>query len=218
MSAHGPATLISVDGPGSVIYGFGVGMANFGAGRSRLPRQIAADVRAVLPLVAWYGPTGNLALTAGECVDVAQRLAEITSTAWAVIPARDLADALGALKAEPVPPAEAGIRATPGLAFAVEPAQAGPIRSIPKIAALRRLNDRIVLVHKFDVLKGNRLDRAPTGRLGPDISRGRQAGWRPVDSPKPPAIRGPANPGRTLGRPWRASIADRRSHSWAGSG
>jgi hypothetical protein len=169
-----------VDGPGSVIYGFGVGMANFGAGRSRLPRQIAADVRAVLPLVAWYGPTGNLALTAGECVDVAQRLAEITSTAWAVIPARDLADALGALKAEPVPPAEAGIRATPGLAFAVEPAQAGPIRSIPKIAALRRLNDRIVLVHKFDVLKGNRLDRARRrggwGRISAEVAR--QAGGR----------------------------------------
>lgn len=65
MSAHGPATLVSVGGSGSVVYAFGVGLANFGAGRSRLPRQIADDVREVLPLVAWYGATGNLALAAG---------------------------------------------------------------------------------------------------------------------------------------------------------
>ena len=79
-----------MEGSGGVVYAFGVGLANFGAGRSRLPRQVAADVREVLPLVAWYGATGNLALAAGECVDVAQRLAEITGTAWAVIPAGDL--------------------------------------------------------------------------------------------------------------------------------
>jgi hypothetical protein len=32
-----------------------------------------------------------------------------------------------------------------------------PICSIPKIAGLRRLNDRIVLVHKFDVLEVSRV-------------------------------------------------------------
>ncbi len=109
--------------------------------------------------MAWYGATGNLALAAGEPGDVAQRLAEITGTAWAVIPARDLTAALGALEAQPAPRVPAGIRATPGLAFAVEPARPGLIGSIPE-AALRRFNDRIVLVHKFDVLEGNRLDRA----------------------------------------------------------
>jgi hypothetical protein len=154
-----PATLVSVEGSGGMIYAFGVGLANFAAGRSRLPRQIAADVAEVLPLIAWYGATGNLALAAGEPVDVAQRLAEITGTAWAVIPGRDLAAALGALEAQPVPRVQAGIRPTPGLAFAVEPARSGLIRSIPE-AALQRLNDRIVLVHKFDLLDGNRLDRA----------------------------------------------------------
>jgi len=148
-----------MEGSRGIVYAFGVGLANFAAGRSRLPRQIAADVADVLPLIAWYGATGNLALAAGECVDVAQRLAEITGTAWAVIPAGDLAAALGALEGQPAPRVPAGIRATPGLAFAVEPARPGLIRSIPE-AALRRLNDRIVLVHKFDVLAGNRLDRA----------------------------------------------------------
>jgi hypothetical protein len=148
-----------VEGSRSIGYAFGVGLANFAAGRSRLPRQIAADVAEVLPLIAWYGATGNLALAAGEPVDVAQRLAEITETAWAVIPARDLTAALGALEAQPAPRVRAGIRATPGLAFAVEPTGPGLIRSIPE-AALRRFNDRIVLVHKFDVLAGNRLDHA----------------------------------------------------------
>jgi hypothetical protein len=38
------------------------------------------------------------------------------------------------------------------------------ICSISKIAELRRLNVRIVLVHKFDVLAGNRLDRARLGK------------------------------------------------------
>jgi hypothetical protein len=92
----------------------------------------------VLPLVAWYGATGNLALAAGEHVDVAQRLAEITGTAWAVIPARDLTAAIGALEAEPAPRVPAGIRPTPGLAFAVEPARPGLIRSIPEAARQRR--------------------------------------------------------------------------------
>jgi hypothetical protein len=148
-----------VEGSQSIVYAFGVGLANFAAGRSRLPRQTAADVAAVLPLIAWYGATGNLALAAGEPGDIARRLAEITGTAWAVLPARDLTAALGALAAQPMPHVPAGIRATPGLAFAVEPARPGPIGSIPE-AALRRFNDRIVLVQKFDVLAGNRLDGA----------------------------------------------------------
>jgi hypothetical protein len=153
------ATLVSVEGSSSIVYAFGVGLANFEAGRNRLPRQIAADVAEVLPLIAWYGASGNLALASGECVDIAQRLAEITGMAWAVIPAGDLAAALGALDAQLAPRVPAGIRPTPGLAFAVEPARPALIRSIPE-AALRRLNDRIVLIHKFDVLAGNRLDRA----------------------------------------------------------
>jgi hypothetical protein len=148
-----------VEGSRGIVYAFGVGLANFAAGRSRLPRQIAADVAEVLPLIAWYGATGNLALAAGEHVDVAQRLAEITGTAWAIIPARDLTAALGALDAQPAPRVPAGIRPTPGLAFAVEPARPGLVCPIPE-AALRRFDDRIVLVHKFDVLEGNRLDRA----------------------------------------------------------
>jgi hypothetical protein len=168
-----------VEGSGRIVYAFGVGLANFAAGRSRLPRQIAADVAEVLPLIAWYGATGNLALAAGEPADVAQRLAEITGTAWAVIPAWDLAAALDALQAQPAPRVPPGIRPTPGLAFAVEPARPGPIRSIPE-AALRRLNDRIVLVYKFDVLEGNRLDRARRrggwGRVSADVAR--QVGGR----------------------------------------
>jgi hypothetical protein len=103
-----------VEGSGSIVYAFGVGLANFGAGRSRLPRQIAADVRKVLPLIASYGATGNLALAAGEPADVAQQLAEITGTAWAVIPAGELAVALDDLAAEPLPPVESRIRPTPG--------------------------------------------------------------------------------------------------------
>lgn len=169
-----------MEGSGCIIYAFGVGLANFAAGRSRLPRQIAADVAKALPLIAWYGASGNLALAAGEPVDVAQRLAEITGIAWPVVPARDIADALQALEVQPTPRVEAGIRATPGLAFAVEPARPGPIRSIPKIAALRRFDGRIVLVHKFDVLKGNRLDRAHRrggwGRISAAIDR--QVGGR----------------------------------------
>ena len=43
---------MSVEGPGGIVYAFGVGLANFAAGRSRLPRQIAADVAEVLPLIA----------------------------------------------------------------------------------------------------------------------------------------------------------------------
>jgi hypothetical protein len=41
-----------VEGCRSIVYAFGVGLANFGAGRSRLPRQIAADVAEVLPVIA----------------------------------------------------------------------------------------------------------------------------------------------------------------------
>jgi hypothetical protein len=176
---RGPATLVCVEGSRSIVYAFGVGLANFAAGRSRLPRQIAADVADVLPLVAWYGATGNLALATGEPADVAQRLAEITGTAWAVMPAQDLAAALDALAAQPTPRVPPGIRATPGLAFAVEPARPGLIGSIPE-AALQRFNDRIVLIHKFDVLAGNRLDRARRrggwGRLSAALAR--QAGGR----------------------------------------
>jgi hypothetical protein len=168
-----------VEGSRSIVYAFGVGLANFAAGRSRLPRQTAADVAVVLPLIAWYGATGNLALAAGEPGDIARRLAEITGTAWAVLPARDLTAALGALAAQPMPHVPAGIRATPGLAFAVEPARPGPIGSIPE-AALRRFNDRIVLVQKFDVLAGNRLDRTRRrggwGHLSTAIAR--QVGGR----------------------------------------
>jgi hypothetical protein len=169
-----------VEGSGNIVYAFGVGLANFAAGRSRLPRQIAADVAAALPLIAWYGATGNLALVAGDDVDVAQRLAEITGTAWAVIPAQDLVAALEALEAQPAPRVPAGIRPTPGLAFAFEPAQPGLISSIPEVAALRQLNDRIVLVHKLDVLEGNRLDRARRrggwGRISAAVAR--QVGGR----------------------------------------
>jgi hypothetical protein len=168
-----------VEGSPSVVYAFGLGLANFAAGRSRLPRQLAADVAEVLPLIAWYGATGNFALAVEEPAGVAQRLAEITGTAWAVIPAQDLAAALGALEAQPAPRVPAGIRPTPGLAFAVEPARPGLICSIPE-AELRQFNDRIVLVHKFDVLEGNRLDRARRrggwGRVSTAVAR--QVGGR----------------------------------------
>jgi hypothetical protein len=43
-----------------VCYAFGVGLANFGTGLVWSPREIAPAVGDVLPLVAWYGPTGNL--------------------------------------------------------------------------------------------------------------------------------------------------------------
>jgi hypothetical protein len=157
-SAPPRCAVVPVEGSGGIVYAFGVGLANFAAGRSRPPRQLVADVAEVLPLVAWYGATGNLALAAGEPAEVAQRLADITETAWAVIPARDLSAALGALDAQPAPRVPAGIRATPGLGFAVEPSRLGLVRSVPE-AALWRFSDRIVLVHKFDVLAGNRLDR-----------------------------------------------------------
>jgi hypothetical protein len=186
-----------VESSRGIVYAFGVGLANFGAGRSRLPRQIAADVAEVLPLVAWYGATGNLALAAGEPVDVAQRLVEITGTAWAVIPAWDLTAALDALEAQPAPRVPAGIRPTPGLAFAVEPARPGLVRSIPE-AALRRLNERIVLVCKFDVLDGNRLDRAR-----------RRGGWGRVSA----AVAGQVG-GRWTARSWRplAALQARAEH------
>ena len=51
-----------------------------------------------------------------------------------VIPGGDLAAALRALDAEPTPRVRAGIRATPGLTVAVEPAGPGLIRLIAEEA------------------------------------------------------------------------------------
>jgi hypothetical protein len=86
---------------------------------------------------------------------------------------------------------------------------AGLICSIPE-AALRRFNHRIVLVHKFDVLEGNRLDRTRRrggwGHLSAAVAR--QVGGRWTARSRRPT-RGPASPGRW--QEWR------RLHAGAGT-
>ena len=42
-----------------MLLAFGVGFANFGMGREQLPREIARKIGERLPLLAWYGATGE---------------------------------------------------------------------------------------------------------------------------------------------------------------
>jgi hypothetical protein len=100
-----------------VSYAFDLGLANFGKGLVRSPREIAAAVGEVVPLVAWYGPTGNLALRDVDAGHLRRTLPDITGTEWAVVSAEDLDRALAALGGLAEPAHALDERPTAGLAF-----------------------------------------------------------------------------------------------------
>ena len=144
---------------------FGVGLANFGTGRHVLPRQLAADVSDVLPLIGWYGATGNFALADDDPETVRDVLQEISGTTWVVLPFDEVNAALDVLAALAEPPHSVNERPTPGLAFAVTRAHPGAVAPTPR-AHLQRVSERVVAVRKLDALKNGKLDR-----------RQRRGGW-----------------------------------------
>ena len=139
---------------GLVLAAFGVGLANFGTGRRVLPRQLAADLREVLPLIGWYGATGNFAIADDDPETVRAVLQKISGTTWAVMPFDEIKAALDILAALAEPPHSVDERPTPGLAFAVT--RANPARSNPLPALI---SDRVVAVRQLDVVKNGKLDR-----------------------------------------------------------
>jgi hypothetical protein len=158
---------------------FGVGLANFSTGRQVGPRELAACARKALPLIAWYGATGNFALADCSVDEAGAILSGLSGTDWAVLPFDEVDAALEVLSTLTEPACAIGERATPGLAFAVTAADSGPVASTQR-AALRRVSDRIVAVHKLDQLQDGKLDRQHRrggwGAVSADI--GRQVGGR----------------------------------------
>jgi hypothetical protein len=162
-----------------VLYAFGVGLANFGSGRERSPSEVVAAVRDALPVVAWYGATGNVALQDGDIDDVRLELKERTGTTWAVIGAEHLEHGLTLLAALPEPLHTPDERPTPGLAFGVTTSADGDVISTER-AVLRRISADMVAAWKLDVLRAGKLDpnrrRGGWGALSTDIAR--QVGGR----------------------------------------
>jgi hypothetical protein len=156
-----------------VMYAFGVGLANFAGGRHLSPREVVARIARELPLVASYGPTGNVALEDGPVVDAPAALAMVTGTAWAVVRAEHLESGLNALAAMSAPSHAADERPTPGLAFAVTAGYGGSLTSTSR-AILQRLSGDMIIVWKLDRLDGSRLHkdrRGGWGAISTDISR-----------------------------------------------
>jgi hypothetical protein len=153
---------------------FGVGLANFGAGLHVLPSQLAAEVSKVLPLIAWYGSTGNFALADGDPEAVQAVLQKVSGTTWAVIEFGELEAALAELANITKPPHSPYERPTPGLAFAVDGPHLGTLVSTRR-AVLERVSGRVVAVHKLDALKNGKLDRdhrrGGWGAVSTDIAR-----------------------------------------------
>ena len=162
---------------GLVLAAFGVGLANFGTGRGVLPRHLAADVSEVLPLIGWYGATGNFAIADDDPETVRAVLQKISGTTWALMPFDEINAALDILAALAEPPHSVDERPTPGLAFAVTRANPGAVESTPR-ADLRRISDRVVAVRKLDVVKNGKLDREQRrgGWGGVSIDIARQVG------------------------------------------
>ena len=162
-----------------VLFGFGVGLANFANGRDREPRAIFAAIAEALPLTACYGSTGNVALDDGDPNDTQSVLEAVTGTAWAVISAERLEEALTTLTAVPKPPHASDERPTPGLAFAVTHPGEGNVVSNER-AHIHRISESIVTVWKLDPLLGEILDRdrrrGGWGAISADIAR--QVGGR----------------------------------------
>jgi hypothetical protein len=157
-----------------VLAAFGVGLANFGTGLHVLPSQLAAEVSHSMPLIGWYGATGNLAFAEDDPNEVRAELQRISGTTWAVLPFDEVNAALETLARLDHPPHREDERPTPGLAFAVTAAHPGPVVPTPR-AHLQRVSDRVVAVRKFDVLKNGKLDRQRRrggwGAISMDIAR-----------------------------------------------
>jgi hypothetical protein len=110
-----------------VLAAFGVGLANFGTGLHVLPSQLAAEVSHSMPLIGWYGATGNLAFAEDDPNEVRAELQRISGTTWAVLPFDEVNAALETLARLDHPPHREDERPTPGLAFAVTAAHPGPV-------------------------------------------------------------------------------------------
>ena len=169
--------------------GLGLGLANFGSGRDRSPREIVAIVRRSLPVVAWYGATGNIALNDVTITQARQSLREITGVEWAVVSAEQLAHGLDVLAGLPEPAHDEDERPTPGLTFAVSPSVPGEVTSTRR-AFLQRIADDMVVVWKLDLVRDGKLDRdrrrGGWGAVSQDVARQVGGRWttrsrRPID-------------------------------------
>jgi hypothetical protein len=183
-----------------VLTAFGVGLANFGTGRHVLPRELAAAVGERLPLICWYGATGNFMLEDTDPETVRAVLEEVSGTTWAVVPLVEVNEALGILAALAEPPHGVDERPTPGLAFAVSRARPGAVAPSTR-AGLLRVSDGVVAVRKPDVLKDGKLDRQQ-----------RRGGWGGVSFDIARQVGGQwtARSRRTLDGLRRRANADRR--------
>jgi hypothetical protein len=162
-----------------VLFAFGVGLANFGSGRDRRPREVAAAIAEALPLIASYGHTGNVALEDGGRIEIHTVLEAVTGMDWAIVDAKELDDALTALAGLPEPSHAPGERPTPGLAFVVGAARGGNVGSNER-AHLHRVSQNIIAVWKFDLVREGKLDRdrrrGGWGAISSDVAR--QVGGR----------------------------------------
>lgn len=142
-----------------VLFAFGVGLANFAAGRSMPPKAVIAAISQKLGVLASYGSTGNVAPEDGDLEEIHRKLETATGTAWAVVGAERLESGLRMLDAIPPPALSSNQeRPTPGLAFAVTRARPGPLSSNERVI-LHRVSMDIVAVWKLDLLAGSVLDR-----------------------------------------------------------
>jgi hypothetical protein len=118
-----------------------------------------------------YRATGNYAFSNGAPAKLASRLVELSNVRWAVVSGDELSAALGELEKLKHPPAPAGRRATPGLAFAIGGTDVGEVGK-SEVAYLKRLTPTIVGVIRWDVLM-----RDPkTGKIRLDPNK-REGGW-----------------------------------------
>jgi hypothetical protein len=163
---------------------FVVGFNNFSTGRGKtatLATELQEELRPAVDgaVIGWYGSTGNFAIETSARTTAAslQRILNgATEYPWAVVKWPDFERAvtwLGDLRWRPV--VQAGMRWTPGLAFAVV-APRRPRRSLPATdrGRFRVLDSGTVAIWKHDVLNsGGRLDSARRkggwGALSTDI-------------------------------------------------
>ena len=127
---------------------------------SRINRNLerkGADLR----VVAFYRHTGNLVLetTRVEPAETARRLSDADCATWIAVTEETMRAAVDRVRKMPSPEKEAGVRWTPGLAFAVTKPSPTKIESVPKVR-LRPIDSTTIAAWKRDqTTEAGQLDR-----------------------------------------------------------
>jgi hypothetical protein len=136
----------------------------------RINRTLARK-NADLRVIGFYRHTGNLVIETAtlQHPQAAEVLSEADGSTWMAVPEADLRKAVQEVRNMPPPEREAGVRWTPGVAFAVTKPAGGSITSAAKVR-LRSLDLNTVAAWKRDRIT----DR---GRLD---NKMREGGWGSV--------------------------------------